>query len=105
MNNISIIYITTPDQKTAKSIANELIDKKLAACVQIDGPMESIYRWEGTIENEQEYRCTIKSLSANYQKIEEIIVANHPYKTPQIVSVQVEKSLDAYSQWVIEQSS
>ena len=73
------VTTTTENQISAKQIADVLINKKLAACVQIVGPITSIYRWQGKIENSQEWMCSIKTREDLYPQVEENIKNNHSY--------------------------
>ena len=100
MSLASIIYITTPDRSTAEHLAQELVKKRLAACVQIDGPIKSVYHWKGELEQDQEFRLSIKSLTDHYKTIESFILKHHPYDTPEIVSVPIEHVSSEYLEWI-----
>ena len=83
------ILTTTPDKDIARRIANELIDARLAACVQISGPIESIYRWEGRVESATEWQCWIKTTRDRYESVEQVIRALHTYQVPEILALPV----------------
>jgi len=63
-----------------------MLEKKLAACVQISGPVSSIYHWEGKIEQSEEWILTVKTLHIKWLELSHLIKLNHPYKTPQITA-------------------
>ena len=87
-------------QETARELVRKLVDERLAACAQISGPIESVYRWEGEVRMDQEWRCTIKTLSALADRLIEFISAHHPYDVPEILVVNVAKSSASYESWV-----
>ena len=94
-----IVITTTDDQEHARFLARSLLDARLAACVQIE-PIESLYRWEGTIQSAREYRLQIKTLRALYEKIESMILTQHPYETPEILLLPTEGGLERYLEWI-----
>ena len=87
-------------QETARKLAQSLLDEHLAACVQIYGPIESVYRWEGQIRVDQEWKCTIKSHRALCDRLIESISAHHTYDVPEILVVAVDKCSASYEDWV-----
>ncbi len=99
--NYIIVTTTTSTKDEAKQLASILLEKELAACIQIN-PIESIYRWKGEIECEEEFRLTIKSKVAHYDEIEKMIKENHSYEVPQIVMTLIDKGSDEYLNWIDE---
>ncbi len=97
------ILTTVPDKPTAQKIAQSLIDGRLAACVQIAGPIESVYRWEGNVEQATEWQCWIKTTSDRYAEIENAIRKMHPYQVPEILAMPVVGGEPDYLRW-LEQS-
>ncbi len=93
-----IIYIPNPDKKTAQKIAMHLLENKLAACVQIF-PAESMYWWQGKIENTKEFIALAKTARENFEKIKQEIKKIHPYECPEIMKVEAEANED-YENWV-----
>lgn len=87
-------------QEGAEKIAQELVEQCLAACVQIIGPIASIYRWQSKIEKAQEWLCLIKSRKELYQEIETAIRAAHPYEVPEILAVPVIAGSERYLTWL-----
>lgn len=94
------ISTTTASKDDAIRIAGVLVDKRLAACVQILGPALSIYRWKGKIEQAEEWQCLIKSREDLFEEVATSIKANHPYETPEIVATVISAGSAAYLQWL-----
>ena len=94
---------TTSDQKeTLQEIAQHLVDLKLAACVQIGGPIESVYRWQGKVETATEWTCSIKSARTLFPSIQELVHEKHNYDEPQIIVVPIIDGSKAYLDWLNE---
>ena len=83
------VVTTVGTMEVGERIADRLVAERLAACVQISGPITSTYHWQGKIEQEQEYVCTVKTFRKNYPEIEKIILDLHPYETPEIIATPV----------------
>jgi len=98
------ITTTTETKEQAENIAQHLVEAKLAACVQIVGPITSIYRWKGKVENAQEWLCLIKTRNDLYSKVEAAIKSQHPYETPEIIAVPIVKGSKEYLQWISEET-
>ena len=94
------VTTTTENKAQAKTIAQYLVEAKLAACVQIIGPIKSIYRWKGKVENAQEWLCLIKTQDDLYNKVEAAIKSHHSYETPEIVAVPIIKGSKKYLKWI-----
>jgi periplasmic divalent cation tolerance protein len=94
------VMTTTDKREDAERIARSLVEMRLAACVQILGPMTSIYRWKGKIETAGEWLCLIKSREALYGAIEATIRSCHPYQTPEIISLPVAAGSRDYLEWL-----
>jgi len=93
------IRTTCPSREVADSLAARLVQNRLAACVQIDGPVRSTYAWRGAIEIADEWRCTCKTTAVRAPACAEAIAVGHPYETPEIITVPIEAS-EAYAAWV-----
>ena len=94
------VLTTVPSKEEAEKIARKLLEEKLAACVQITGPVSSNYWWKGEIKHAEEWRCVIKSKASLYDRIEEEILKVHPYDVPEIVAVPVVAGLEDYFEWM-----
>ena len=97
----ALIVIThAPDRDVALKIARALIERKLAACVNILAECTSIYRWQGRLETAAEVPLLIKTRAAIYADVEAAIRSLHPYELPEIVAVPIERGLPEYLEWV-----
>ena len=96
------VHTTVPNEETARSMARELVEESLAACVNYHA-VSSVYRWEGDIVEEDEYVLDIKT-ALEYDKVREIIEENHPYDLPAVLRVETEAN-DKYDEWVEENSN
>ena len=94
------ITTTTGDHSTAERIATELVDRGLAACVQISGPVTSTYRWQGKVETAEEWICTAKSTEEKFAEIEAMITELHPYDTPELIATPITHASAAYERWL-----
>ena len=98
-----VVIVTTFDKREAAvACGRRLVEGALAACVQVDGPVTSIYRWQGSVEAAEEWRCTCKTTPARREACLAAILAAHPYETPQL-TVAVVGATRSYAAWV-EQS-
>lgn len=100
---LSIGWTTVNSEKAAESLAREMIEQKLAACVQIDGPIQSIYKWEGIIQSEREWRLMIKFSSRQSEKLNVFIEDNHPYGEPEWVVLRADQVAPDYLKWAFGQ--
>jgi periplasmic divalent cation tolerance protein len=97
-----IVFCTFPDAETARSIAKQLVDLRLAACGNIVPQIHSIYRWEGKVESSDEALGIFKLDAARYQEFEAKLRALHPYDVPEIIATKIDSGLPGYLRWVIE---
>ena len=97
------VVTTTEQREDAERIARALVEERLAACVQVVGPITSTYRWRGTIETAQEWQCWAKSRHDLYDAIEKTISRLHPYEVPEILAVPVLAGSASYLAWLNEQ--
>ena len=95
-----LVLTNLPDRAAAERLADALIGKRLAACVNILAPCRSIYRWKGAIQHDEEHPMLIKTSVESYGALEAAIRAGHPYELPEIVAVPIERGLAAYLDWV-----
>lgn len=94
------VITTTAKKEDAENIAMILVERKLAACVQIAGPIISIYRWKGNIETAEEWQCMIKSREGLYKEIENAIKSLHPYEVPEIIAIPIIAGSGDYLEWL-----
>ncbi len=95
-----LVFCTCPNRQTAENIANNLVDRGLAACVNLTAPITSIYTWQGQRETAEETLLLIKTSQARYAELEQAIASQHPYELPEIIAVPVERGLAGYLNWV-----
>ena len=95
-----IVLTNAPDREVALKIARALIERKLAACVNVLAECTSVYRWQGKLETATEVPLMIKTRAAIYADVEAAIRSLHPYELPEIVAVPVECGLPDYLDWV-----
>ena len=104
-NQILIGWTTTESKEDALLLARGLVENSLAACVQVDGPLTSTYRWEGVIETNEEWRLAVKFSADRAAELEKWLLANHPYDEPQWLAVNAEKASSGYENWVFSETS
>ncbi|MGH9753135.1 MAG: divalent-cation tolerance protein CutA [Blastocatellia bacterium] len=95
-----VVLTTVEKQEDGERLAGLLVERELAACVQILPPMTSIYRWQGAIERASEVLLLIKTTGAAYPRLEAAIKENHPYQTPEIIALPVEAGSGEYLNWL-----
>lgn len=96
-----VVLTTTATSEEAESLARGLVEAGLGACVQIQA-IRSIYRWQGALCNESEFRLTIKTRRAQFSALEHFIREHHSYETPEIVQIPITAGSAAYLQWIDE---
>jgi len=94
---------TTSTADEAEAIATALVDLRLAACVQILPQVRSVYRWQGKVEQANEWLCLVKTHRRLLPQVEAEIGRRHSYECPEIVAVSIEAGSTAYLQWLSEQ--
>lgn len=98
-DNARIILTSVEHEDDAQNIARQLVERKLAACVQLSAPGTSVYSWQDRIEQSREYYLNIKTTHANARLAIAWLEENHPYDTPEILCLDAEASRD-YLQWM-----
>ncbi len=94
------VMTTTARRDEAERIAVTLVEARLAACVQVLGPIASTYRWKGAIESSQEWLCLIKTRQDLYEKVEASIRGVHPYEVPEVLALPVVAGSAPYLAWL-----
>lgn len=95
-----MIIFTTDTKNDAEIIASELIENRLAACVQITQPIQSTYLWRGNVEWSLEFMCFVKTREDLYRKVETLIKEYHPYEVPEIIQIPVQHGYKPYLDWI-----
>jgi len=99
-----LCYCTCPDAESATRIAEALVEKRLAACVNIVPGLRSVYRWQDGLERADEVLLMIKTTSARLDSLQRQISALHPYELPEVIAVDVAGGSPAYLGWIHQQS-
>lgn len=94
------VFVTIDDELKAVEIAETMVEKRLAACVQITGPVTSVYRWKEKLNMDREWLLIFKSSGKLYDELEREIKKLHTYDVPEILSVPVEKGNKDYLNWL-----
>ena len=95
------LYISTaPTREEANTLASEMVGRRLAACVNILGPVASVYRWQGEVENSEEFLLMIKSTEECGAGIQQTLVELHSYKVPELICLPIESGLESYMSWI-----
>jgi periplasmic divalent cation tolerance protein len=103
--NALLVLTNLPDRAAAEKLAEALIQKRVAACVNIMAPCRSVYRWKGAVQHDEEYPVLIKTTRESYAALEAAIREAHPYELPEIVAVPIERGLPAYLDWVAAETT
>lgn len=104
MEGVRLIYVTCNSPDEARSIATDLVERGLAACGNIFPNMQSIYRWEGTIQSETEAVLILKTTSKHLDLCQTRIKEIHSYQTPCILELEVSRANAEYLKWVSDQT-
>lgn len=97
------VFMTIDKKGEALRIAEHLLEKKLAACVQVIGPITSTYRWKGKMEQDEEWLCLMKTRKDLYGDVERAIKAVHSYEEPEILAMPVVAGSQGYLSWLDKQ--
>ena len=103
--DVILVMTNMPDEASARLLAEALVTQKLAACINILAPCQSVYSWQGKLEHADEIPMLIKTNQAHYQALEAAIIKAHPYELPELITINVDGGLPRYLQWVNAQLS
>lgn len=104
MPNFIEVHTTINSVEGAQKIAEAVVSKRLAACVQVSGPIVSTYWWQGKIERAQEWLCTVKTRRDLYLELEQAIREVHTYDEPEILASEVVEGSSGYLAWVRQET-
>jgi len=102
MTDKRIILTTAGSEAEARKIAQALVERRLAACVNIVGPIQSVYRWKGAVESAPEHLLVIKTTAAALPSVRDAIRELHSYELPECVMLQIENGSEEYLRWIAE---
>src|SRR2546423_10960355 len=97
-----IILSTASSREEADRLANALVERRLAACVNVVGPIASVYHWQGKVERAEEFLLLIKTISARFADVSAAIQELHSYEVPECIELAVTAGSDAYLAWIAE---
>ena len=100
MDQFQIVSTTAPTQSLADQIATALVEQRLAACVQILGPMQSVYRWQGEVEQAEEWLCMAKTRRERFADVEKVVSTLHEYDCPELIATPLVEASEAYLRWL-----
>ena len=101
-HRMRVIFVTTGSEEQAVAIARALVTERLAACVNIVGPVRSIYRWRDEVEDDREYLLIIKTRATLYMKVETRVRELHTYEVPEVLAIQADRGSPPYIQWLLD---
>lgn len=99
-SNYYIVLTTCPNPEVASQLAQEAVEKQLAACVNIIPGIQSIYQWQGKIEQENESLLIMKTQQQQLAGLESFIQKQHPYEVPEFITMTIESGSKAYLEWI-----
>ena len=106
MTDTALLVLTQlPDRASADALARRLVERRLAACVNVGAPVDSLYHWHGQIETATEVPVMIKTRRDHYPSIEAEIRGQHPYELPEIIAVPITHGLPGYLAWITAETS
>jgi periplasmic divalent cation tolerance protein len=95
-----LVLVSAPNEDEARRIANALVEERLAACVNVVGAIESVYRWEGQVTTDRETLLIIKTTDERYQELERRVKELHSYTTPEVIAFRIERGSSEYLSWL-----
>jgi periplasmic divalent cation tolerance protein len=104
-NDTLLVFTNLPDRDAALGLARALVERRLAACVNVLAGCISVYRWQGDVEEAAEVPVLLKTRAARYPELEAAIRELHPHELPEIVAVPVVRGLPEYLDWVAEETA
>ena len=99
-----VVFITCPDMESAEKIAKTLVEKKLAACVNLVKVAKSIYRWKGKVEEAEEVLLIAKTKTSLVEQLKKEVKSVHPYQVPEVICTPVIAGLEEYLKWLEQET-
>lgn len=103
--DVLVVLCTFPDEGQARQIGAVLVERQVAACVNVVPGLRSIYRWQGEVHEDAEVLAVIKTTRETYPRLEAAVLELHPYDTPEVLALPVAAGSAAYLKWVGESVS
>ncbi|MGC1397615.1 divalent-cation tolerance protein CutA [Candidatus Binatus sp.] len=101
-HKMRVIFVTAASEDQAVTIARTLVGERLAACVNIVGPVRSIYRWRDEVKDDREYLLIIKTRAMLYMKVETRVREMHTYEVPEVLALNADRGSPPYIQWMLD---
>ena len=98
-SSFKIVLVTAPDLKTARRLARVALEARLVACANLVPKIESYYRWQGKVEQSTEVLMVLKTSQARLRALEKLLLARHPYNTPEFVVLNAAGGTERYLEW------
>jgi periplasmic divalent cation tolerance protein len=99
-----LVITNLPDRASAETLAAALVERRVAACVNVMSPCRSVYRWQGAVEHAEEHPVFAKTPADRFAAVQDVIRELHPYELPEIIAVRVDAGLPAYLAWVVAET-
>ncbi len=104
MKNRNYLVITTSSNKEeVQKLAETMVQKRLAACAQVEGPITSTYWWKGKVEKDEEWKCSFKTSEALYPELERLLKHEHSYDVPEIIAIPIVEGNNDYLSWLAKE--
>lgn len=104
MEQAMLVLTNMADAVSARSLARALVERRLAACVNLLPGVQSVYRWQGSVEEAEEVTLLIKTSVDRYDALEQAIRQLHPYALPEVIAVPVQAGLQPYLNWITQET-
>lgn len=104
MSDLRLVHSTVESRENAKTLANQLVENRLAACVHLGGPVDSVYVWEGSVCREEEVTFTAKTTDERLEETLDFLRDHHPYDCPELLVTNVDQADDEYEDWAKQQT-
>src|SRR5438067_13574787 len=102
MNDARIVFTTVGSKEEGRKIARALVESHAAACVNITGPVESVYWWQGKTETATEHLLIIKTMADAMDRVRDVITQLHSYEVPEVVTITIDEGSRAYLDWIAQ---
>ncbi len=100
MDEIVTVITTGDGRDLMEKLGTRMVEERLAACAQVEGPIRSIYRWKGKMERTDEWRCVLKTRGDLSEQLVAAVRAAHPYEVPEIIVIPVLSAHHPYARWI-----
>ena len=105
MQEFIVIFVTVGSSAEGERLAFSLVEERLAACVNRIRGIQSVYRWEGKVQDENEVLVLLKTQGRQYESLKARILALHPYEVPEVIAIPVERGHQAYLDWILRETT